>query len=361
MKKILLLSVGALALAAPAIASEEYYSSTFDNSAVIDQKGGMNTAIIDQRVDETLNGHNAASITQDGNENMAEVRQLSLTNHVSADFDTEATVEQLGDSGYVDIYQIHDYGSAAGLKADVLQFGESASAVVEMRGDANTVIVKQTGGAVEAGAVIRQNGLNNIIDVAQDGSGSLITVDQGHFSDSSDGGSADSSSSAAVMSKVSVVSSGVDSMLDIYQIGDEQLADIMESGSDNTMSVNMYGDLNTVFIDQHGSGGVIETKQYEVLNWIEIEQDITAKDDFVTVTQEGTGLESYTFQADMAGLGGLNEVSVYQTGYAANYGDVVSTIYQDGTLNIAMVDQHSDFALSTIMQSGAGHLAQVSQ
>jgi|GEM_PF-1396357 hypothetical protein len=361
MKKILLLSVGALALAAPAIASEEYYSSTFDNSAVIDQKGGMNQAIVDQRVDGTLNGQNAASITQDGNENMAEVRQLSLTNHVSTDFDNEATIEQLGDRGYVDVYQIHDYGSEVGLKADVFQSGEGASAVLEMRGDDNTVIVQQTAGAIDASTVIRQNGMNNIIDVAQDGSGSYITVDQGHFSASSDGGSADSSSSASVMNEVYIVSSGDDSMLDIYQIGAEQLADIMESGSDNTMSINMYGDMNTVFIDQHGSGGFIETKQYDILNWIEIEQDLTAEDDIATVTQEGTGLESYTFQADTAGLGGGNEVSVYQTGYAANYGDVVSTIHQDGSLNFAMVDQYSDFALSTIMQSGTGHFAQVNQ
>lgn len=360
MKRILMLSVGALALAAPAIASEEYYSSTFDNSAVIDQTGGMNEAIIDQRVDGTLNGQNAASITQNGNENSTEVRQLSLTSPVSSGFNNETTVEQRGDRGYVDVYQLHDYGSDIGLKADVFQSGDGASAILEMRGDDNTILVKQTDGAMDATAIIRQNGMNNIIDVAQDGSGSLITVDQGHFTDA-DGGSVDTSSAASIMNEVYIVSSGDDSMLDVYQIGTEQLADIMESGSDNVMSINMYGDMNTVFVDQHGSGGFIQTTQYDILNYIEVEQGITSEDDMATITQEGTGVESYSFQADTAGLGGGNEISVLQTGYASSYGDVVSRISQDGSVNFAMVDQYSDFALSTITQSGTGHYAQVSQ
>lgn len=359
MKKLLLATVAVAGISMPALASPEV-SERFDNSAMINQMGASNEAIINQRVDGRLNGENLASIVQNGAENYARIRQIGQTSSVSGAFDNDASVEQEADGAIATVMQIHDYGTLVGQKATILQKADDAKVVLRQRGDGNDTEITQTRTADGARSVVRQNGTGNAVVVRQIGVGSEIEVRQGLYTND-DAGSNDSTSSAAASSRVRVRSEGDSSFIRVDQIGFDQVANIRESGMSNRANVNMMADFNRVEIDQHGSDGVIFTEQYGSSNRITIEQDVSSTGDEVSILQTGYKTVSETKQSDTLGLGGGNYISVEQSGDAARRDDVFSTVTQDGADNEAYVTQFSDYALSMIAQAGTGHYAKVSQ
>lgn len=359
MRKLLFATVASVGIAMPAMASPQV-SESFDNSAIIDQLGVSNEAIINQRVDGRLNGENLAEIKQDGTDNFARIRQISATSKVSGAFDNDAYVEQEADGSSATVMQIHDYGSMVGLKATIKQNADDADVTLRQRGDDNETTITQTRTANGARAVVRQNGIENEAVVRQSGADSEIMVRQGVYTND-DAGSNDSTSSATQSSLVRVRSAGDYSLIQVNQIGFDQVAKINESGMSNNTDVNMMGDFNRVEIDQHGTNGTIVTDQYSLSNRITIEQDVTSINDEVTVLQTGYRTFSKTKQSDTGGLGGGNLIDVVQTGDAARRDDIFSSVEQDGAYNEAYVEQYSDYALSTIGQTGTGHFAKVSQ
>lgn len=358
MKKVAHTAILLGMIAAPAWAQADFEASpTKDNSALISQTGNDNRAVINQRHTGLLNGQGLAEVEQNGDENLAIVRQSSVTNPVSGDFDNAATIRQLGDRGGALVRQVHDYGAAGSNTATIIQRSDEAVARLRQRGDDNTATIHQRNASLTPFARVEQNGLSNRATVNQGSYEGSVKVFQGRFN-GEDGDSPETN-----FSRVRIDSYGVRPDIYVEQFGFDHSADIVEAGIDGQITVRMGGDFNSVDITQLSTDGLIETVSADgsfdnSAMIIQAASDVGSR---ALVRQEGWSGTVEIVQKDELGLGGDNLAEVTQTGMGSMSSDLYSSIVQDGGANAALVHQAADYAQSDIVQSGMDMTAIVRQ
>ncbi len=362
MKKLLVSAVSIAALAAPAMA-QEFVPAEYENSAMIEQIGTANSAIIDQTWGNLLNGQSLARVTQTGNGNSADVKQMT----VSPDFTSDLNRTRLtqgsnsggpgGDNNEAVIRQIHKYGPGARNDALVRQVTDNGNVRVRQSGSGNETTLTQRRNSVEAFARIDQNGWDNVAEVDQRSDNGRVVVNQGTFSGPNNIGSPD-----AMFSRVFVDSRGVNSVVRIDQFGFGNEADVYETGTDGKVDVFSDGDFNMAAVYQDGT---LQTANISQVaggatggNFASITQAVSDEGSTAIISQEGLFSESLITQSDLNGEGGFSTATSTQTSDASN---AYSLIEQDGTDHSATVTQASAYATSNVSQFGISQTANVTQ
>jgi hypothetical protein len=359
MKRYVILAASLSVLGfASAAHSQVFPSPTGDNSGKITQTGNQNRANIDQAIGGlSLNGQNSAEISQIGNRNNATVNQTSANSFVNA-FANTALIEQNRARGIASIDQIHDYTVNRFNQARILQNSNDAEASIDQRGDRNTARIFQRGGSVAPNASIEQNGLINTAIVNQgSGSSGNVVVSQGEFG----GGSI--LSPQTFTSRVDVDHNGANADIYVSQIGFTHNADVIEDGTNGIIDVRMDGALNIANVRQESSNGYvgISSTASSFSNLATVTQDVSDTGSSAFVLQSGSFAISDIEQLGDAGIGLGNFADVVQSGEGLGAGSIESMIVQNGSLNEATVNQSARVAESTVLQTGIGHLASVTQ
>lgn len=357
MKKFLILAASAMALsAAPAIA-QVFPAPGIDNSARITQTGNFNEATINQAVGGIINGQGLAEIIQSSNRGVAMITQRSFTSPRPAGFANEALLDQRRVRAVGSIEQIHDYQQAFGNQATIVQVAQDAQAAVQQRGDRNFVNFRQRNGSVTPVGTVQQNGIFNRAVVFQDGINGFVQVIQGYYSDAI-GVSPDST-----RSRLNLTSAGVNADIYVTQIGVGNEAVVSENGINGLIDISSYGDFNLVEVEQNSANGVITVASYggSQFNFAGVVQDASDFGSTALIEQYGSFGTADILQQDLAGLGGNNKAGVEQTGAGTALSGLHSLTIQDGANNQAYVAQASNAAQSFVLQTGAGHLANVAQ
>jgi hypothetical protein len=357
---ILAASLSVLGFASAAHA-QVFPSSTGDNSAMITQTGNQNRANIDQAIGGlSLNGQNSAEISQIGNSNNATVNQTS-SNSVSPNavpFLNTALIAQNRARGIASIDQIHDYAVTRFNEARILQNSNDAEASIDQRGDRNTARIFQRGGSVAPNASIEQNGRSNIAIVNQrTGASGTVEVSQGDF------GGGNILSPQTFTSRVDVDHNGANADIFVTQIGFTHNADVFEDGTNGIIDVRMDGALNTANVIQESSNGLvaISSTSGSFSNVARVTQDVSDNGSSAFVLQSGSLSVSDIEQLGGTGVSTANFADVIQSGDGLTPGSIESMIIQNGSLNEATVNQSARVAESTVLQTGIGHLASVTQ
>ena len=354
---ILAASLSVLGFASTAHA-QVFPSPTGDNSAQITQTGNENRANIDQAIGGlSLNGQNRAQISQIGNRNNATVNQTSANSFANA-FANTALIEQGRARGIASIDQIHDYAVTRFNEARILQNSNDAEASIDQRGDRNTARIFQRGLSVAPNASIEQNGRSNIAIVEQRaGASGTVEVSQGDF------GGGNILSPQTFTSRVDVDHNGANADIFVTQIGFTHTADVFEDGTNGIIDVRMDGSLNTANVIQESSNGLvaISSTAGSFSNVARVNQDVSDNGSSAFVLQSGSLSVSDIEQLGGTGVSTANFADVVQSGDGLTPGSIESLIVQNGSLNEATVNQSARVAESTVLQTGIGHLASVTQ
>lgn len=356
MKRYLILAASMSVLGIASAQAQVFPSPLNDNSAQITQTGSNNRATIDQADGGlALNGKGRAEIIQSRNNGNAAITQTNVTSAVAGGFDNTALIDQGRARDIATIDQIHDYASTAANVAKITQRSADAIASIKQRGDDNEALVSQINTSVAPVATIEQNGVGNLSRVFQRGANGLVVVRQGSYSD------IDGYSGETQNSRVFVDNNGSNADIFVSQIGFGHFADINEAGTNGMITVSMEGVSNDAFVTQNSTNGEVTITSIagSFANIATVTQDVSDTESTANVTQSGDRAESLIEQRNgVSGLGNLADVE--QSGLGA-VGSIYSSILQDGTSNVAFVTQAGAFALSDIIQTGAGHSANVSQ
>lgn len=357
MKKLLILAASASVLGFASAHAQVFPSTTFDNSAKITQTGNQNDAEIDQAVGGVLNGQGNAEIIQNGNRNEASIKQSTATSAVPGRFDNTALVDQRRLRGDATVEQIHDYATTRPNDALIVQITNDATASIEQRGDRNSGTIRQFNTAVAPTATIDQNGRINTAIVRQRGANGQVEVLQGTFV-AGIGGSPQTFSS-----RVEVDNDGSNADIFVSQIGFNHNAFVFENGVNGVINVSMDGAANTATVTQESHNGLVEITSTgtSFSNLANVTQGASDDGSIARVSQSGSYGDSDIEQMDLVAGGGANLAEVDQSGVGTGAGSLLSTILQNGGSNTALVNQASAYAQSDIVQTGVGHLANVSQ
>jgi len=354
---ILAASLSVLGFASAAHA-QVFPSPTGDNSAQITQTGNQNRANIDQAIGGlSLNGQNRAQVSQIGNRNNATVNQTSANSFANA-FANTALIEQNRARGIASIDQIHDYAVTRFNEARILQNSNDAEASIDQRGDRNTARIFQRGLSVAPNASIEQNGRSNIAIVEQRaGASGTVEVSQGDF------GGGNILSPQTFTSRVDVDHNGANADIFVTQIGFTHTADVFEDGTNGIIDVRMDGALNTANVIQESSNGLVAIRSTSASfsNVARVNQDVSDNGSSAFVLQSGSLSVSDIEQLGGTGVSTANFADVIQSGDGLTPGSIESLIVQNGSLNEATVNQSARVAESTVLQTGIGHLASVTQ
>ena len=364
MKYFLASAIAVAAFAAPAW-SQGDVPVEYQNAAMVEQIGSVNEAIVNQRWLFETDARSLASVTQAGLHNSARVLQRNLMRDVADDFNNKARIYQRSRWSAATVRQTHDYAALSANRARIHQRTDDAVSKTSQRGDGNVSVIRQTAAAFSPVAKSRQNGINNFIDILQESFGGTVIVSQDSFLDADETDSADAVAPPlpnAIDNEATVVSRGLNPTVRVKQTGQLNFADVREGGIDGWITIRTDAFANLATVDQYSVTGVAAIEQIGGdVNNASIWQDSSDFASEALIEQSGIGGQSSIIQLDTDGLGGENSASSRQSG--ANWvSDLISsTILQDGTGNVAVVDQSSGVAVSTIEQLGSSHTANVSQ
>lgn len=361
MKKLLASAVAVAAIAAPAMAQgmPGFVPAEYENSAMIEQIGAANSAIVNQVFNGPINGASLATVLQNGDANALTVMQRSGISEVGTGFDNEADIAQSADRADTIVRQIHDYSQTQSNRVVLRQRTDDARARLFQRGDRNFIRLRQLNPSFEANAIIHQNGYRNTARVDQTGISGRTRIFQGEF-----GGGAVSTAPQANESTVDVVTSGTNAEIYVEQFGFGHTGNVNESGVDGQVTIETDGYFNDASVIQAGMSGTAYIQQLgtSFSNLAAIEQTAFDVDSSATITQSGWYAESSILQTlDDGHSGGNNTATSIQSGLGANDGDIYSSIVQDGSSNSAIVNQASSVGSSMVTQTGGSHSANVSQ
>lgn len=357
MKRYLILAASMSVLGVASAHAQTFPSTTFDNSARITQTGNNNEATIDQAIGGILNGQGNAEIIQNGNRNDADIKQSNATSSIPGRFDNIALVDQRRSRGQATVEQIHDYAIDRPNDALIIQITPDAVASIQQRGDRNTGTIRQFNTSTAPIANIDQNGRINTAIVRQRGANGQVDVMQGTFV-AGVGGSPQTFSS-----RVEVDNDGTNADIFVSQIGFSHNAFIFENGTNGVINVSMDGVGNTATVTQQSTNGLVDivSTGSSSANLVNVNQGLSDTGSVARVTQSGRFGDSEIEQVDLVGGGGANLADVDQSGIGTGAGSLFSSILQDGGSNTALVNQASAYAQSDIMQTGVGHVANVTQ
>lgn len=362
MKKLLISAVSVAAIAAPAMA-QEFVPAEYENSAMIEQIGTANSAIVDQTWGNLLNGQSLARVTQTGDNNTADVKQTSI----SPDFSDNQNRARLtqgsnangpgGNGNNAVIRQVHKYGAGARNDALVRQVTDNGDVRVRQSGSNNVGTITQRRNSVEAFARLDQNGWDNTAEIDMRSDNGRVIINQGTFSGPNNAGSPD-----AMFNTAFVDSRGVNPVVRIDQFGFGNDATVYETGTDGRVDIYTDGDFNFSTVYQDGTLQTANISQIAGgsagLNIASITQDVTDEGSSAVISQEGLYSQSLIVQSDLNGEGGLNTATSTQT---AGTDGAYSLIEQDGSAHSATVMQATAAATSNVSQFGVAQTANVTQ
>ncbi|MFN7055064.1 hypothetical protein [Hyphomonas sp.] len=357
MNRYLVASAALVALCTAPAFAQVFPAPGIDNSARITQTGNNNEATIDQAVNGLINGQNQAEISQSSNAGRAMISQTTATSPRPGGFANTASIDQRRARTSATVEQIHDYQQAFGNEANITQIAADAAAAALQRGDRNFINIRQLNGSVMPVASVQQNGIWNRAVVRQGGTNGTVIVRQGDYTN------AVGASPVSSRSRATIDNNGVNSTIYVNQVGFGNEATIFEQGNSGLIDADMYGDQNITNIDQRSTNGtiILTTTGASFNNLSDIRQEISDFGSSATILQAGAFATANVTQKDLLGLGGNNQANVQQSGFASGLNNVVSTITQDGGSNLANVNQMRSLAVSTVTQTGFGHVSTISQ
>ncbi|MEH6409605.1 MAG: hypothetical protein V7741_03705 [Hyphomonas sp.] len=361
MKRLLLTAISAAAIASAPALAQQAPALDGNNTSIISQRGNGNTADVNQAVGGTTNNQGYSSIEQlrgaSGNVNNASatVRQ-SQGSYVMGgnDYANASVIEQRRNGAVAFVNQVHDYASSTQNSSTIRQLSANADASVRQRGDGNTATIVQRLASVTPTGAIRQNGVGNTARIIQESDGGSVVINQGTWAGPNQIVSPDSWDNDA-----DVFSAGFNPLIRVNQFGSLNTADVSESGVDGIVRIDTDGVRNRADAFQGGVDNRIDIDQLDTgfRNTSDIMQEASSEDSLAKVEQSG-----YRARATITQRGGLeNDALVTQSGLGATNTDILSTVLQDGSSNIATVDQFADSALSDVSQMGMMHVATISQ
>jgi len=361
MKRLLLTAISAAAIASAPALAQQAPALDGNNTSIISQRGNGNTADVNQAVGGTTNSQGYSSIEQlrgaSGNVNNASatVRQ-SQGSYVMGgnDYANASVIEQRRNGAVAFVNQVHDYASSTQNSSTIRQLSANADASVRQRGDGNTATITQRAVSVAPTGRINQNGLGNTAKILQDSNGGSVVINQGTWAGPGQVASPDSWDNNA-----NVDSAGLDPLVRVNQFGSLNRAVVSEDGIDGIVRIDTDGVLNRANAIQLGEDNRVDIDQLNTgfRNTVDITQEASLTDGLAKVEQSG-----YRASATITQKGGLgNDTLVMQSGLGATNTDIQSTVLQDGSSNIATVDQFADSALSDVSQIGMMHVATISQ
>lgn len=371
MRTLLVSAVSVAALAAPAMAQgseplPDYEpSAAYENTAMIEQIGTANSAIVDQTWGNLLNGQALAEVTQNGVANIADVKQASLTIANNGYGNTLKLTQggkagsNGGDGNNAVVRQAFE-GAASGNRnrVTIRQFTDLADARVRQRGTGNFVRVLQRRNSTEAFVKIDQGGDDHWASVDQRADYGAVRIFQGEFVPINSPAAFPSIGNIA-----DVKSDGTNPWIRIDQFGGLNAAYVTENGIDGRVKIETDGFFNTADVYQYGTAGDVNIEQnlsnlFGGDNMAMVTQEASDFSSEVLIQQEGFGGYSEITQKDDLGAGGDNLATNIQT---VDSDMATSSIVQDGASHVAYVHQASAGATSTLAQAGAGLTANVAQ
>ncbi len=357
MKKYLILAASLSVLGFASAQAQVFPSGTGNNSARITQTGNFNDARINQAVGGVINGQSQAEIIQNSNRNTALITQTSATSPFSSTFADTALIDQRRARGDATINQIHDYNRQRFNTATIVQITPDAVASIRQRGDRNTGLIRQLNTSVTPMAHLQQNGRINTARIRQPGINGDVDVRQGEYVDGP------GASPQMTNGLVELDNNGVNASIFVSQLGITHTAFVFEQGTNGLINITMDGAANNVNVLQQSSNGVIDINSADTSfsNFARVEQGFGDNGSIARVDQSGSYGDSDIEQLGGTGIGGGNLAEVDQSGYGLGTGSIFSTILQNGFSNTALVNQSSAYAQSDIFQMGSGHLANVAQ
>lgn len=357
MKKFILAAASLSVLGLASAHAQVFPSTTSDNSARITQTGNQNDARIDQAVNGIINGQGLAEIIQNGNRNEGVITQTSATSPMTSGFANEALIDQRRARGIATIDQIHDYARTRVNDALIVQITPDAVAHIDQRGDRLTATIRQFSTSSLPLASIKQNGTINTAIVRQRGADGFVDVRQGTYS-SGPGASPDMS-----RGRVEVDNEGVNADIYVTQLGIGHNAFVFENGTNGLIDIAMDGQFNNATVNQASSNGVVRiySTAGSRSNAVTVNQLAGDNGSTAFVSQSGAFGDARVEQRDNSSLGGNNLADVLQSGVGTSASSIFSDILQNGGNNRAFVNQASSYAQSAILQTGVGHMANVSQ
>lgn len=372
MKKVIL-SLGMLIAVATATFAQSNTSTLIQsgdaNTATMDQKGQNNAASIVQVGASTT--HNKASITQTGKNGSALISESGTFNDASIKQDNTAVANHTA--------VINVIGSNSDMNIiSVTQAGKGTNADVEVQGDANGIIVNQSGDTNLAKLFLQVGGDNdaNTVTITQAGkenqSFSQIVGDENTLTINQNGnanqigtfggGFGPALSSSFTRTRIIAGPSALRSLTPLIGGADGSVVSLAVNAG-----VNVIGDRNIIAVTQ-GANTRNNFVGVELAgtaangannNAVSITQSDNAEDNQALVAVS-SGQDRNTSVINQTGFAQFNRAGIFHQG-----SDDFATINQSGKNNVALTNQlatttsGSNFA--TINQPGNGNTAYIQQ
>jgi hypothetical protein len=314
-----------------------------DNIAKADQQGWDNISIIKQL---------------EAKGNKAVVTQINHNEHV--DNNIFSKVKQTGDhnkafvtqehngtlkNGLMEAYikQTGDHNKATQIQGPGNKTGSETFAKIKQTGDGN--VARQEQGGYKVNMFIRQHGDDGVAKQTQGNGvmGSLAKIYQAPGT--KENKAYQTQTSGTALEAVSK-QTGDKNKSTQNQEGWVMLAKVKQSGNKNTARQDQTGKLNLALIDQESNGN--KAKQDQSYDGVNLPGYRAANDAYIL--QEG-GKENVAHQTQTFSQGNTD------TGLIGNWG----RIYQDGKQNRAYQTQDGGSNIGTVIQTGEGNVAHVSQ
>lgn len=333
-------------------ASQTQNAESVDNSATITQLEDSVGAVATQTQSGALG---VATITQSGNANAATQTQTGW-----GEVANTATIEQnLGYAGGNNVAEQVQLGM--NNAAVISQTGSGSTAYQTQSGASNTATTMQSGSYNDGtgltlpasvtpmttpvyGSYIEQIGVGNNVTHWQDADNAAIITVQNNGNMGVNGNFASATQYL-----------GADgSLIEQYQVGDENDAYAEQAGPGNYTLQNQVGSFNTAWAGQAGSGNVIEQDQGGDGNYALARQ--LGSDNVIMQTQSSDYNEALAYQEASA-----SGAEIYQTqgGFGGNYAYAIQTGAGWNSITQTQLGAQSDYAYAS--QSGVGNIAMQTQ